>query len=389
MPTFDNDVPAKDAHASDWERVYKSWVRTPNWKILRKVDNLPVNPYRHLTETRHQDWFLGQWWTDALEGTGAIHYQFLPCYLWTAYQLDGFFTEDTLAADVAGKIEGAFNSALVKALVQAADAKTNLAVSVAEAGKTAKMIKDTATTVFKAYHAFRRGRLGDVAELLNLKRGTRHKSWLEYKYGWMPLLMDVKQSAEFFAQREVGRLPRFHVKAKETFAFERILEIPYAPYGSSTPTEVQSRSLIGTGEVRVKIWFEITNSNYSAAQQLGLTNPALVAWELVPFSFVFDWFVSVGDYLLALTSLDGIAVLRSMRSSTVSSVWEQSTTHTTVSDGRFTYQMGPTAARLRVRDYNRSSFVVDPLSVYPPMNDLKRPFEKLVTSLALLKGLRR
>jgi hypothetical protein len=30
---------------------------------------------------------------------------------------------------------------------------------------------------------------------------------------------------------------------------------------------------------------------------LGLINPAVVAWELVPFSFLVDWFIPVGKFL--------------------------------------------------------------------------------------------
>lgn len=34
-------------------------------------------------------------------------------------------------------------------------------------------------------------------------------------------------------------------------------------------------------------------------QLLGLTNPELVAWELVPYSFVADWFIPLGDWMAA------------------------------------------------------------------------------------------
>lgn len=34
--------------------------------------------------------------------------------------------------------------------------------------------------------------------------------------------------------------------------------------------------------------------------RFGLLNPLEVIWELVPFSFVADWFLPIGDYLSAL-----------------------------------------------------------------------------------------
>jgi hypothetical protein len=42
-----------------------------------------------------------------------------------------------------------------------------------------------------------------------------------------------------------------------------------------------------------------------AFTSLGLTNPALVAWELVPFSFVVDWALPIGDWLSSLDAMLG------------------------------------------------------------------------------------
>jgi hypothetical protein len=37
----------------------------------------------------------------------------------------------------------------------------------------------------------------------------------------------------------------------------------------------------------------------------GITNPLLIGWELVPFSFVVDWFLPVGGWLESLDALLG------------------------------------------------------------------------------------
>jgi len=37
----------------------------------------------------------------------------------------------------------------------------------------------------------------------------------------------------------------------------------------------------------------------------GISNPLLLAWELIPYSFVFDWLLPVGNYLEGLTAYDG------------------------------------------------------------------------------------
>jgi len=42
------------------------------------------------------------------------------------------------------------------------------------------------------------------------------------------------------------------------------------------------------------------------ASQLGFVNPVSVAWQLVPFSFVVDWFVNVGQFIGSYTDFVGV-----------------------------------------------------------------------------------
>ncbi len=53
----------------------------------------------------------------------------------------------------------------------------------------------------------------------------------------------------------------------------------------------------------------VDNPNLFLASRLGLTNPAAVAWELVPYSFVVDWFVNVGDYLNQFSEFHGVTLI--------------------------------------------------------------------------------
>jgi hypothetical protein len=43
--------------------------------------------------------------------------------------------------------------------------------------------------------------------------------------------------------------------------------------------------------------------------QTGFTNPINLLWELLPFSFVADWFLPIGNYLEALTAWNGLEFL--------------------------------------------------------------------------------
>jgi hypothetical protein len=51
--------------------------------------------------------------------------------------------------------------------------------------------------------------------------------------------------------------------------------------------------------------------DFSVANNIGFSVKGLTSlpWELVPYSFVADWFVNVGDYIRALTPVPGLKLL--------------------------------------------------------------------------------
>jgi hypothetical protein len=52
--------------------------------------------------------------------------------------------------------------------------------------------------------------------------------------------------------------------------------------------------------------FRIPNGAISVVDAFGLSNPLTVAWEIIPFSFVVDWFLPIGDALKGLTAFSGL-----------------------------------------------------------------------------------
>lgn len=63
--------------------------------------------------------------------------------------------------------------------------------------------------------------------------------------------------------------------------------------------------LEATSGVKVRLDYELENPFVATLAQLGITNPAELIWELVPYSFVIDWFVPVGNYLSAFDAALG------------------------------------------------------------------------------------
>lgn len=53
-----------------------------------------------------------------------------------------------------------------------------------------------------------------------------------------------------------------------------------------------------------------TNPNLHKAESLGITNPVALAYQLIPFSFIFDYIYDIGGYLSALDDMFGLKLER-------------------------------------------------------------------------------
>jgi hypothetical protein len=123
--------------------------------------------------------------------------------------------------------------------------------------------------------------------------------WLEISYGWLPLLSDAEEGAQFLAhQLNVPLQTTFRTSVRKESRLTRITNWQaygglYTATGKSTRTH--RRSLIA--KIREKD---------NIPKLLGLTSLESVAWELTPWSFVVDWFIPIGDWLTARGHAQGL-----------------------------------------------------------------------------------
>lgn len=196
------------------------------------------------------------------------------------------------------------NRAVSEALLKVNDQKINLGVMMGEARKTLSMVTNRIRTLVAFYKALRRGNLRYAyyvvtGRSIGVSSGrTAAELYLELQYGWRPLIDDVYGGAEQIRKglRENSLL----------FSVERTVTDPVNPEGFFGPTG----SLITEGTAkesyRVKLWGCVTDEFLSGASTLGLINPATIAWELTPYSFVIDWLLPIGNWLDSLTASIGV-----------------------------------------------------------------------------------
>lgn len=145
-----------------------------------------------------------------------------------------------------------------------------------------------------------------------IPKGVKAKSksfsnnWLEYHFGWEPLVKDIGAAVDVlqkpFPKRKVSGSGDGRVYSRTQ------VDNNYGPIEGSTRLTTLTE---GKTSCLIAAVASVSNPNLYLANQLGFTNPASIAWELVPFSFVVDWFVNVGDILSSMTDFMGVSFEKS------------------------------------------------------------------------------
>lgn len=222
-------------------------------------------------------------------------------------------------------VDAANNKALAKLKANIAEFSQQ-GENLGQASKSLAMVTDRVSQVFRSYKALRKGRFGEFMEVLRIpaqakdrryqtytpKRISRDSSsiFLEYWYGWKPLIQDI-----FVGLNAVVDAPQNEkrpIKGRGTSG-----AFPIDKQGA--PHRYISGSGIYSVDLRVIITVE--NENVFTLNRTGLINPATIAWQLMPFSFIVDWFINVEEFVDSLSMFAGLRLDQpqtSMRSSATS-----------------------------------------------------------------------
>lgn len=147
-----------------------------------------------------------------------------------------------------------------------------------------------------------KGILKPLSTLAKLARDTRRNplkegssAWLTYRYGIMPVIYTIEDLIKLLKQ--AGFM-------YQTFRSEESSDLKFPQRDMSVPhifnVGVASLTYRGTGKV-------MYDSQFMRLAARTSVNPVATVWELVPYSFVADWFIDVSGFIrsqtLALASL--------------------------------------------------------------------------------------
>lgn len=161
----------------------------------------------------------------------------------------------------------------------------------------ARETTDWSETLAEASQLRRMGNLADSA--IDLAKSLRRNpikglagGYLQFKLGWQPLLSGIYDTATMVLNydRDVG-LIRLRGGATQPIDSTNLV----TNTNMWTNAKAIKQTVYGKQGVRLEV--VISTDKPPSLSDFTTLNPLLLGWNLIPYSFVVDWFYSVGGYL--------------------------------------------------------------------------------------------
>jgi len=220
---------------------------------------------------------------------------------------DTYYPNVPWAAEPANLASAVYNTALGNFLSNAHDvvAPFKGLTFIGELKETLRMLRNPASSLRNGISHYlrrvhRRGRSmrGDLRQLSKMVTGT----WLEYCYGWKPLLKSIEDAANAYSQHKADvQYLRAYGKAETKSATTNApWKCYFANYGSYMVerTQTASQKVVFKGVVRIRPEIQVDPARTVARLSgFGIEEFIPTVWELIPYSFVADYFTNIGTIL--------------------------------------------------------------------------------------------
>lgn len=276
------------AHAYDYNSMVGE--ETPHYhKLLREGKLLPLTNFSHVI-------------ISASSSALVANAHYVSGTYWNNYHFSNYAGITEIGIISAADAEVVLSTLPFQELVQAAAARVyskgfDALTFVAEEGKTIKMFVSLVTRIIQLY---KQGlKYAAIQVIKHPKQSFLYfmNLWLEGRYGWRTLLYDIE---DFHAAYTRSTEDRNRTRLSERVGTNRTQNIAnQTNVVSMTSTGYLMTAFHAYGvdvTARGRFVADFARASYQF-------NPFVTGWELVPFSFVVDWLLSISSALNATSVL--------------------------------------------------------------------------------------
>ncbi|UUW20980.1 MAG: maturation protein [Sanya duin-like virus 1] len=300
-------------------------TRTPdrNWKKIKASGAISFTPYSRSKKTVNRSIIgvphLLAGWNYTRNDCGGQIYRYGPFKDYTSWtenvsieslSMEGFVFKDQWSPalvnhsnSVRNAISTTQQAAFANAtstydvLSELAEAKETLSFLQGLVGQAANAIFDVAVTdsaTFKKARGLNAKQMLRSSDRAVRSLGSR---WMAFRYAIMPIVYSIKDVNDLLKGKD-------SVYKRDSSSDIIFTEVDASAY--PIPTNVRDGYVVGSIETKIKSGFKVGYDRGSLQRLFSQTtfNPFLTAWELIPLSFVIDWFINVGDAIIAATRYD-------------------------------------------------------------------------------------
>jgi hypothetical protein len=226
------------------------------------------------------------------QGT-VLNSQFRPRVIW-GYGIDGYTAPHNSDTDPSVKLPELRDRNLEK-IYERIRGQSNIIVDVAEGAQTLRMLKSV-LSLKGLIREFEKNVLAGFSKRGRIHRGGNNlvdyvnQKWLEYRYGWSPLVYSIYDAMDTIGLQQVIN-GVFTIRQGSRRVLQSSIKGGSGTYASpsymsSSWTSVRHQYVLDfrlPSGLRIRDWTSLS--------------PVSIAWELLPFSFVGDWLVNVSQQL--------------------------------------------------------------------------------------------
>lgn len=286
------------------------------WKIDASGGKVDLtNAYRYRCASRP---FPYVWSTEGWVGRWSVP----SFYLHFGLLRYGTTVENTWFKPSVGNQRNLVRNAMIDAMKTA---KVDFGETIGGIAQTANMLGGTLLNAVRALNALRRGKPKDAMKYARAMvgarpiRGPKDKGLSRYRrtfreaskalasgylggiFGWAPLINDLKNGRQ--AILDAFGKPGPHGSITRSGVVD-VDPQTYIAFGD--PKEAKGSIQIGSQQ---GVHYRVSNVVLAGLNQIGLANPLLTAWQILPLSFVVDWFFSISSFLGGLSTWLGLTFI--------------------------------------------------------------------------------